>query len=89
VEVVWTATALADIASIFGYVRRFNPHVATRLVSILRQTGDSLATFPERGRLTGAGRRELLIVRPYVIRYRIDGSRVLILRIRHGHQEPE
>lgn len=29
-----------------------------------------------------------LIVRPYIIRYQVDGNRVLIVRIRHGARRP-
>ena len=50
---------------------------------------DSLEEFAERGRAAGEQYRELLAVWPYIIRYRIDAERVVILRIRHGYQLPE
>jgi plasmid stabilization system protein ParE len=49
--------------------------------------GDSLQAFPERGRPVAGGLRELPTVPPYIIRYRVAGDAVLILRIRHGRED--
>ena len=49
----------------------------------LMEAGDSLAEMAERGR-PADGHRELVIVWPYILRYRIAGDRVIILRVRHG-----
>ena len=54
----------------------------------LRNAGESLAHFPERGRAR-RGWRELVVVRPYIIRYRLMGERVEIITIRHGAQAPD
>jgi len=35
------------------------------------------------------GRRELTIVWPYLLRYRVDGDRVIVLEVRHGAREPD
>ena len=44
-----------------------------------------LATFPYRGRVVpGTQLRETTLARPYLIRYRVEPNRVLILRVRHG-----
>ena len=56
--------------------------MATRLIEL----ADSLAEFPNRGRDAGDARREMTIVRPYILRYRIQGDVIVILRIRHGAQ---
>jgi plasmid stabilization system protein ParE len=45
--------------------------------------------FSERGRDAGGGRREMTIVWPYVLRYRVEAERVVILRVRHGAQQEE
>lgn len=50
----------------------------------LIEAADSLAQFPERGRDAGNGRRELVTVWPYILRYRVEAERVVILRVRHG-----
>lgn len=50
---------------------------------------NSLSENPERGREASRGLRELAIVHPYLIRYRIRDDAVLILRIRHGAREAD
>lgn len=49
---------------------------------------DSLTELPERGRPAATGRREVVSIWPYVIRYQVIGDRVVILRVRHGSQRP-
>jgi plasmid stabilization system protein ParE len=34
-----------------------------------------------------SGKREMTTVWPYIVRYRVDGERVIILRIRHGREK--
>lgn len=87
-QVRLTAAALADLAQIRAYIGKFNPAAAVRLASRLLEAGNSLQEFPERGRAVGRGRREWPVVPPYVIRYRIAGQTVFILRFRHGSQRP-
>jgi len=53
----------------------------------LLAAADSLEEFAERGRPIDEGRRELTIIRPYLIRYRVAGDAVFILRIRHAAQD--
>jgi len=57
--------------------------MAVRLIAL----ADSLANFPERGRDAGEGRREQTIVPPYILRYRVEADRVVILRVRHGARD--
>lgn len=87
-EVNWTEPALHDVAAIEAYVARFNPYAATDLVRALIEAADGLQSFPHRGRSAGMNRRELTVIWPYVIRYRIAPDAVYILRIRHGRQKP-
>jgi plasmid stabilization system protein ParE len=49
----------------------------------------SLETTPDRERMLRDGRRELVVVRPYLIRYAHQADRVVIPELRHGAQEPE
>jgi len=89
IEVVWSAAALANLHVIRAYLAQFNPTAATRLSERLILAGQSLRQFPERGRpVPGTAMRELLSISPYIIRYRISGNRVIILRVRHGAQRP-
>jgi len=86
-RVVWTREALANLELIRAYIQQFNPGAAQRMARRLIEAGDSLRTFPERGRPVANGRRELPTVPPYIIRYRVEGEDVLILRIRHGRED--
>lgn len=86
VEVIFSPAAVADLAYIRGYIGRFNPAAAQRMAEQIKTLALSLAEFPERGRPIGIGRREITVIPPYVIRYRIRGSVVQIIRIWHGAQ---
>jgi addiction module RelE/StbE family toxin len=88
-RVVWTAEAVENLEAIATYIEAFNPVAAVRVVQRLVALAKSLAEFSERGRDAGGGRREMTIVPPYVLRYRVDGDRVFILRIRHGARDPD
>jgi toxin ParE1/3/4 len=88
-RVVWTAHALANLRAIRIYIAQFNPRAAAELAARLIAAGNSLEHFPHRGRsVRGTTMRELLTVAPYVIRYRIAGEDVLILRVRHSARRP-
>jgi len=88
-RVVWTAHALANLRAIRTYIAQFNPTAATELATRLIAAGNSLEHFPHRGRpVRGTTMRELLTVSPYIIRYRIAGEEVLILRVRHSARRP-
>lgn len=89
VQVVWTRRAANDVLSIRAYIGQFNPLAAQRMAESLVAAGESLHLFPERGRPIGRGRRELTIVWPYLIRYRVKDGRVDILTVRHGARRPE
>lgn len=88
-RIIWTVEAVSNLETIFAYVSAFNGPAAARLARRLRSAADSLATHPERGRVTARGLRELALIHPYLIRYRIRDDAVLVLRIRHGAQDVE
>jgi plasmid stabilization system protein ParE len=48
---------------------------------------DSLGEFPTRHRVSGRA-REMVAVRPYVIRYRVAADCIVSLRVRHGARRP-
>jgi plasmid stabilization system protein ParE len=88
-KIVWTDEAIDNLEAIATYISTFNPAAARRLAARLIALADSLAEFSERGRDAGGGKREMTIVWPYILRYRVEGDAVFILRIRHGAQEPD
>lgn len=82
--VIWSPSALADLRGIRSYIDQFNPRAAGDVAVSLIEAGDSLQSFPYRGRSVGDGLREWTLVYPYVIRYEIVGDEVHILGVRHG-----
>ncbi len=88
VQVVWQPSALAQVRRITAYTARFSPSAAESISDKLMQAGESLAHHPDRGRSIGRGRRELVVVPPYIIRYRVRRETVDILLVRHGARRP-
>ena len=88
-SVAWAPQAIEDIARIIVYIGAENPVAAIRVVRELLVAGDSLAVFPRRGRPSSLpGLRELAVIRPYVIVYRLlADDAVDILRIWHAAQD--
>jgi plasmid stabilization system protein ParE len=87
VQVVWTRGAAAELRIIRAYVTQFSPLAARRLSQRLIAAARSLEKTPDRGRPIGGGRRELVVIRPYLIKYVHQDDRVIILEVRHGAQE--
>jgi toxin ParE1/3/4 len=87
--VLWRARALADVGRIVRHIAVDNPIAAKRIGRELLLAGDSLAMFPRRGRPgRQAGTRELVVISPYVIVYRMaDPDAVTVLRIWHVAQD--
>jgi toxin ParE1/3/4 len=88
-RIVWTDDAVANLEAIVTYVSAFNPVAANALGARLIAVADSLASFPDRGRDVGYGRRERTTVWPYILRYRVVDDCVVILRVRHGARDEE
>jgi len=86
-RIVWSEPARGDLESIRAYIGQFDPSAAQRMAERLLAAADSLEQFAERGRPIDEGRRELTIIRPYLIRYRVTAETVFILRIRHAAQD--
>lgn len=88
-QVIWSPSALREVARAVDYLADFNPMAAVRLADGLIAAGDSLGSFPYRGRLVaGTGMREMVTAYPYIIRYRIVRDEVRILRVRHTARRP-
>jgi addiction module RelE/StbE family toxin len=88
-KVVWSPKALSDLIDIRDYIGLDSPIAAQHMAERLLQAGDSLAKFPDRGRAARRGLREWTLIYPYVLRYRVRGDIVEIVRIKHGAQRPD
>jgi toxin ParE1/3/4 len=82
-NVVWGSGAIDDIRGIIRYINDHDPIAAQDIAIRLFNLGDSLATFPRRGRPKG-GIREMTSVPPYILRYAVEGDTVFILSVHHG-----
>ena len=86
-RIVWTDEAVDNLEAIVTYISVFNPAAAQRIAQRLLAVADSLADFPNRGREAGNDLREMTIVPPYILRYRVMHADVVILRVRHGARQ--
>jgi toxin ParE1/3/4 len=80
--------AQADLQSIFDFIARDNPKIASRVMRAIEQSTKRLALFPLSGR-TGAveATRELVIPRlPYIAVYRVTTDTVDIIAVFHAAQ---
>jgi plasmid stabilization system protein ParE len=89
-RVIITAEAENDLRSIAGHVAEDSPADALKLVAELRAACEGLADFP--GRFPVAPGFESLGVRRrlvgnYLIFYRIDTDRVVVIHILHGARD--
>ena len=89
-RVEWRPAAINDVRAIFDYLIELNPQAALAVSDALVNAGDSLSALPRRGR-PGliAGTRELVVLRPYIMVYEVDGETdcVRILRIWHRSRD--
>lgn len=88
-RVLWTEPALDGIARAYDYLYDFNPQAAMQVAANIREVGDGLGKFPYRGRpVPHTAMRDVMTAYPYIIRYRISGDDVIILRVRHTARRP-
>ena len=86
--VVWSELARRDLQGIRAYIGLFKPLAAQRFAARLVSAVEGLAEHPDRGRPVGS-LRELAVISPYVIRYRVTADAVEIVRIKHAAQRAE
>ena len=87
-RVDWPDQAKDELDQIIAYIREFSPVAATRIGARLFALGESLASSPHRGRPAAGGTRELVTVRPYILRYYVRDDVVTIVSIRHSARRP-
>ncbi|MFN3434519.1 MAG: type II toxin-antitoxin system RelE/ParE family toxin [Sphingomonas sp.] len=85
----WTRPALEDIRGIDDWLtREASPEVAVRTLVTIRHRAFFLENFPRGGRpLTGGHRVLRVFDTPYLIRYRIVGDVVQVLRVHHERED--
>ncbi|MBF0497331.1 MAG: type II toxin-antitoxin system RelE/ParE family toxin [Deltaproteobacteria bacterium] len=91
---IWSPAARDDVVRLRKFIESHNPDKAKQAAESLKQAASLLINHPGLGkRLEGRQDRELFIPsgkRGYVMRYRLDGQTIIILRIWHSleHRTP-
>ena len=85
-KVVWTSEALSEIEAIVDYIAADSPKAALALADqILTRVDEQLATNPKSGRPGRVeGTRELIVHTAYIVAYRVTGTAVEVLAVRHA-----
>ncbi|MEO0068905.1 MAG: type II toxin-antitoxin system RelE/ParE family toxin [candidate division WOR-3 bacterium] len=86
-KLIWSPTALTDLAALADYIGRDSEHYARLFVQRIVSAVETLASFPEAGRIVPEyGRRDLreLLFHNYRIVYRIKQNEVQVVAIVHG-----
>ena len=91
VEIIWSALARTRLREIRAYVAPDKPEAAERLAIRIVAMVEALRDHPYLGRAGAEPElRELVIGgTPYIVPYRVQGSRVVISTVWHGKQQVE
>jgi plasmid stabilization system protein ParE len=92
VQVVWLKEAQADVERLFLFLKGKNSKVAHNILALFKKGSEMLATFPEFGTLMDddTKRRELFLrfgSGAYILRYQIDGDKVVMIRVWHSKEQ--
>jgi len=92
VTVEWSAAALADLDRFADFLHQHHPSLAREVARAIIARAGALAEQPRLGRaIAGSEQYRQIVLRvanaAYAYQYRIDGDRVVILRVLHGREE--
>jgi len=90
-EIVWLPEAVGDLVRLRDFIQQKNPRAAQQAASRIGEATLILKENPEAGRPVEEVMpfRELIIPfgsGNYVLRYRIESSRIVIVRVRHSKE---
>ena len=91
-ELRWLPDALQDLIRLDNFIRPHNPDAANRAIHTIRDAAESLLENPELGRPWDPAPefRQFFIpfgARGYVLRYRLEDHRIVIVRIWHTRED--
>ena len=89
---IWLPEARADVQRLFDFLVEAGPSNAAAALRIIRGGAARLLEHPRIGRRMDdeTERRELILpfgAGVYVLRYRIEGETIVILRVWHGRED--
>ncbi|WP_395713513.1 type II toxin-antitoxin system RelE/ParE family toxin [Reyranella sp.] len=85
-EVVWSATALADLDEILAYIRGQDPVTADRVAARINERVGTLSIHPRLGRAGRVRGTRELVVAPFIIAYELAGDLVVVLAVLRGRR---
>ena len=92
-EVRWSPSADRDLGHAHEYLKRRNPLAAQRLMKSLAAAVDRLEQFPDIGavatQLQPEGMYRQVVLRPYMLVYRVVDGEIWILRFWDSRRDPE
>ncbi len=88
----WLPHALDDLKRLYKFIHPHSPTAAIRAVTALVEAAETVVEFPETGRPfeSDTKYRERLVrfgAKGYVLRYRVEGEQVYIVRIWHASED--
>ena len=91
-EIAWLPEAARDVARLRTFIQEKNPQAAQRAASRIKEAVQILKQDPEAGRPVDEvlSFRDLIIPfgsGNYILRYREELDRVVIVRVRHSKEE--
>ena len=87
-KVRWTASARLDRLDVLNHIAIDSPRAASRMDVLFAEAAETLAAFPQKGRLGQiAGTRELIPHESYRLVYEIADDTVWILALVHTSRQ--
>jgi plasmid stabilization system protein ParE len=91
-EIVWLPLAVRDVARLREFIQEKNPQAAQRAAGRIKEAVQILRENPDAGKPVEdlMAFRDLVIPfgnGNYVLRYRQEASRVVIVRVRHNKED--
>src|SRR5690606_29135418 len=91
IRVEWSVAALADLDRFAAFLHERHPELAARAGGEIIRKVEALAQHPLLGRpVSGRAEYRQAVLRvlnaDYVFQYRIDGERIVLLRVFHGRE---
>ncbi len=92
-EIRWSPAADRDLGNAHEYLKKRNPTAARKLMAALIDALDRLEEFPEIGavatQLEPEGAYRQVVLRPYLLVYRVVDDVVWILRFWDSRRDPQ
>lgn len=89
-NVSWSEAAIVRMAETEAYIAQYDPAAAERLIELIFERTEALATFPQLGRVVPErphdGLREL-IIKGYRVVYRVT-DHIEVVTVFEGHRRP-